>query len=211
METRPIKGMRQRCGSPEADLFAAGDLCQRKRPCRERDDRRSAAQRVCPASVVRRVRFDVTRVVPQLEIYQYVQHLVSVVVGELAPGRSALDLPACRLSRRLRHLQRPRSARWKSSPELEPPPRRLLWIAGLSRLCGTLDMNILIRTITAGRGWWQIPVGGGIVAQSDPDAENTTKRGTKRPACAQHQHGNAAQRQATRRRRPPGADRNRQL
>jgi para-aminobenzoate synthetase component 1 len=34
-----------------------------------------------------------------------------------------------------------------------------------------MDTNILIRTITAARGWWQIPVGGGIVADSDPDQE----------------------------------------
>jgi len=36
-----------------------------------------------------------------------------------------------------------------------------------------MDLSILIRTITAGRGWWQFPVGGGIVAQSDPDREYT--------------------------------------
>ena len=33
---------------------------------------------------------------------------------------------------------------------------------------GSADFNILIRSITHSRGWWQIPVGGGIVAQSDP-------------------------------------------
>ncbi len=36
---------------------------------------------------------------------------------------------------------------------------------------GTMDMSILIRTIIAGRGWWQLPVGGGIVAQSTPQSE----------------------------------------
>ena len=36
---------------------------------------------------------------------------------------------------------------------------------------GHLDLSILIRTITAGGGWWQMPVGGGIVAQSDPADE----------------------------------------
>ena len=36
---------------------------------------------------------------------------------------------------------------------------------------GRLDSSILIRTITAGHGWWQLPVGGGIVAQSRPDDE----------------------------------------
>jgi para-aminobenzoate synthetase component 1 len=56
--------------------------------------------------------------------------------------------------------------------ELEPTAR--------GAYCGSLgyigagarmDTNILIRTITAARGWWQMPVGGGIVAQSDPQNE----------------------------------------
>ncbi|HEY2759142.1 MAG TPA: chorismate-binding protein, partial [Pirellulales bacterium] len=36
---------------------------------------------------------------------------------------------------------------------------------------GAMDSNILIRTITVSGGWWQFPVGGGIVAQSDPQRE----------------------------------------
>jgi para-aminobenzoate synthetase component 1 len=36
---------------------------------------------------------------------------------------------------------------------------------------GTMDSSILIRTMTASRGWWQIPVGGGIVADSTPAGE----------------------------------------
>jgi para-aminobenzoate synthetase component 1 len=36
---------------------------------------------------------------------------------------------------------------------------------------GSLDLNLLIRTITAGRGWWQAPVGGAVVAQSQPERE----------------------------------------
>ena len=36
---------------------------------------------------------------------------------------------------------------------------------------GAADTNILIRTFTLGGGWMQFPVGGGIVADSDPVAE----------------------------------------
>ena len=36
---------------------------------------------------------------------------------------------------------------------------------------GAADLNILIRTVTAQQGWWQIPVGGGIVSQSSPESE----------------------------------------
>ncbi len=36
---------------------------------------------------------------------------------------------------------------------------------------GAFDSNILIRTLTAAAGWWQAPVGGGIVADSVPQNE----------------------------------------
>ena len=56
--------------------------------------------------------------------------------------------------------------------ELEPTARGpYCGSLGYLGFDGALDMNILIRTITAGRGWWQFPVGGGIVAQSTPERE----------------------------------------
>src|SRR5919109_3231215 len=56
--------------------------------------------------------------------------------------------------------------------ELEPTARGpycgcLGWVG----FDGAMDTNILIRTFTAGRGWVQFPVGGGIVAVSDPARE----------------------------------------
>ena len=56
--------------------------------------------------------------------------------------------------------------------ELEPNARgAYCGSLGYLGFDGALDLSILIRTITAGRGWWQMPVGGGIVAQSLPDRE----------------------------------------
>jgi para-aminobenzoate synthetase component 1 len=56
--------------------------------------------------------------------------------------------------------------------ELEPTARGpYCGSLGYLGFDGSMDLNILIRTITAGRGWWQFPVGGGIVAQSDPQQE----------------------------------------
>ena len=56
--------------------------------------------------------------------------------------------------------------------ELEPTARGpycgcLGWVG----FDGAMDTNILIRTFTAGRGWVQFPVGGGVVADSDPARE----------------------------------------
>ena len=56
--------------------------------------------------------------------------------------------------------------------ELEPTVRGpYCGSLGYVGVGGRMDTNILIRTITAARGWWQIPVGGGIVADSDPQHE----------------------------------------
>ena len=54
---------------------------------------------------------------------------------------------------------------------LAPQTARELGALGYVGFDGSLDTSILIRTVTAGRGWWQIPVGGGIVAQSVPEQE----------------------------------------
>jgi para-aminobenzoate synthetase component 1 len=56
--------------------------------------------------------------------------------------------------------------------ELEPTVRgAYCGSVGYVGLDGTLDTSILIRTITAAKGWWQLPVGGGVVAQSVPQHE----------------------------------------
>ncbi|MHB8972011.1 MAG: anthranilate synthase component I family protein [Pirellulaceae bacterium] len=169
VETRPIKGTRQRCGNPEADLFAAGDLRANEKDLAENvmivDLLRNDLSRVCRPDSVQVT--DLCR----LEVYQYVQHLVSVVVGELAPGRSALDLvraafPGGSVT------GAPKVRAMEIIQELEPNARgAYCGSLGYLGFDGTLDLSILIRTITAGRGWWQMPVGGGIVAQSHPDRE----------------------------------------
>ena len=54
-----------------------------------------------------------------------------------------------------------------------PVPLRDLRLLRLSYVGfdGRADSSILIRTFTIRHGWIQCPVGGGIVAQSDPEAE----------------------------------------
>ena len=169
VETRPIKGTRQRCWNPEADLFAAGDLRENEKDRAENvmivDLLRNDLSRVCRPDSVRVT--DLCR----LEVYQYVQHLVSVVIGELAPGRGPLDLvraafPGGSVT------GAPKVRAMEIIQELEPNARSAYCGSlGYLGFDGTMDLSILIRTITAGRGWWQMPVGGGIVAQSIPDRE----------------------------------------
>ena len=67
--------------------------------------------------------------------------------------------------------------------ELEPTARGpYCGSLGYIGFDGSMDTNILIRTFTVGRGWMQFPVGGGIVADSEPEA-STRRRCTRRKGC----------------------------
>jgi para-aminobenzoate synthetase component I len=169
VEARPIKGTRRRSRWPEADLFAGSELRESEKDRAENvmivDLLRNDLSRVCEPGSVR-----VTQLCG-LEIYEYVQHLVSVVRGRLRPGATPLDLlrgafPGGSVT------GAPKVRAMEIIAELEPTARgAYCGSLGYLGFDGTLDASILIRTITAGRGWWQFPVGGGIVAQSDPRRE----------------------------------------
>ncbi|MEQ8788023.1 MAG: aminodeoxychorismate synthase component I [Pirellulaceae bacterium] len=164
VEARPIKGTRQRTSLPEADLYAAEGLRQSEKDRAENvmivDLLRNDLSRVCRADSVR-----VTQLC-ELETYQYVQHLVSAVEGRLAEGRTAVDLaraafPGGSIT------GAPKVRAMEIIAELEPTARgAYCGSLGYVGFDGAMDLSILIRTITAARGWWQAPVGGGIVAQS---------------------------------------------
>jgi para-aminobenzoate synthetase component 1 len=169
VEARPIKGTRPRSALPEADLFSGDELQESAKDRAENvmivDLLRNDLSRVCLPESVQVV--DLCR----LETYEFVQHLVSSIRGVLAAGRGPLDLlraafPGGSIS------GAPKIRAMEIIAELEPTARGA-YCGSLAYLGydGAFDSNILIRTITAGRGWWQAPVGGGIVAQSDPAGE----------------------------------------
>ncbi|HEX3654915.1 MAG TPA: anthranilate synthase component I family protein [Pirellulales bacterium] len=169
VEARPIKGTRPRTALPEADLFSGDELQESAKDRAENvmivDLLRNDLSRVCLPESVQVV--DLCR----LETYEFVQHLVSSIRGVLAPGRGPLDLlraafPGGSIT------GAPKIRAMEIIAELEPTARGA-YCGSLAYLGsdGAFDSNILIRTITAGRGWWQAPVGGGIVAQSDPAGE----------------------------------------
>jgi para-aminobenzoate synthetase component 1 len=126
---------------------------------------RNDLSRVCDPDSVR-----VTQLC-RVETYQFVQHLVSAVEGDLANGMTCVDLlraafPGGSIT------GAPKIRAMEIIAELEPHARGA-YCGSLGYLGwnGAMDLNILIRTITAGRGWWQLPVGGGVVAGSDPQQE----------------------------------------
>ncbi len=169
VETRPIKGTRPRVHRPEVDLFSRDELRESTKDRAENvmivDLLRNDLSRVCRPDSVR---------VEQLcavETYEFVQHLVSVVRGQLAEDRTTIDLlraafPGGSIT------GAPKVRAMEVISELEPHARGA-YCGSLGFLSpdGTLDVNILIRTITVAQGWWQLSVGGGIVAQSDPRQE----------------------------------------
>jgi len=169
VEARPIKGTRRRSNWPEADLFVGDELLQSDKDRAENvmivDLLRNDLSRVCTAESV-----EVSELC-RLETYEFVQHLVSVVRGELRPGCGPFDLLSASFPGGS-VTGAPKVRAMEIIAELEPTARgAYCGCIGYVGFDGTMDTNILIRTITAGRGWWQFPVGGGIVAQSDRERE----------------------------------------
>ena len=106
-----------------------------------------------------------------LEQYRFVWHLVSVVTARLGTGKTPAELltamfPGGSIT------GAPKIRAMEIIAELEPTARGpYCGSLGYWSFAGDMDTNILIRTVTACDGWWQIPVGGGIVAASDPHLE----------------------------------------
>jgi para-aminobenzoate synthetase component 1 len=169
VETRPIKGTRPRGLGAEADLFTGDDLRASEKDRAENvmiiDLMRNDLSRVCEDDSV------VVSQCCRLETYQYVQHLVSAVTGRLASDKNNIDLlraafPGGSIT------GAPKIRAMEIIAEIEPHARGP-YCGSLGYLSwdGSMDLSILIRTITAAGGWWQFPVGAGIVAQSDPRRE----------------------------------------
>jgi para-aminobenzoate synthetase component 1 len=169
VESRPIKGTRPRTGDPAADREAEADLLASEKDRAENvmivDLLRNDLSRVCTAESVRVGRLC------GVEAYRHVLHLVSSVRGRLREECSPIDLiraafPGGSIT------GAPKVRAMEIIAELEPTARgAYCGSLGYLGFDGAMDLSILIRTITAGRGWLQFPVGGGIVAQSSPEKE----------------------------------------
>jgi len=169
VEARPIKGTRPRGASPEHDAALALALTESPKDRAENvmivDLLRNDLSRVCHPGTVR---------VPELfalEQYATVHHLVSTVVGELEPGRDAVDLlraafPGGSIT------GAPKVRAMQIIAELEPTQRAVYCGSiGYLGVTGALDASIVIRTYLALGGVVYFQAGGGIVADSDPDQE----------------------------------------
>lgn len=169
VETRPIKGTRGRVPHTETDLFLGDELQASGKDRAENvmivDLLRNDLSRVCEPDSVR------VSQLCGLEVFAHVQHLVSVVQGRLQSDKTAWELisgsfPGGSIT------GAPKIRAMEIIAELEPTARGFYCGSmGYLGFDGAVDLSILIRTVTAARGWWQFPVGGGIVAQSSPQHE----------------------------------------
>ncbi|RDB41906.1 aminodeoxychorismate synthase component I [Halomonas sp. DQ26W] len=171
VETRPIKGTRPRGLTPEQDRQLAEALSTSLKDRAENvmivDLLRNDLGRVCHPGSVR---------VPQLcglESYANVHHLVSIVCGELAAGKRPLGLLAAAFPGGS-ITGAPKVRAMQIIDELEPS-RRSVYCGSLGYVDarGRMDTSIAIRTAVADAGRLHLWGGGGLVADSNVDAEYT--------------------------------------
>lgn len=168
--THPIAGTRWRSEDPEEDALLEKDLLADHKERAEHlmlvDLGRNDLGRVCKPGSVHVVDFF------KVERYSHVMHIVSTVTGELAEGRTAYDaVAACFPAGTLSGAPKPRAM--ELIEELEPTRRGLYGgVVGYFDFAGDADTAIAIRTALMRDGVAYVQAGGGIVADSDPLAED---------------------------------------
>ncbi|PWJ18050.1 anthranilate synthase component I [Jannaschia seohaensis] len=166
---RPIAGTRPRGATPEEDRALEADLMADEKELAEHlmllDLGRNDVGRVAKTGTVRPTeKFIVER-------YSHVMHIVSNVVGELSEEHDALSallagLPAGTVS------GAPKVRAMEIIDELEPEKRGIYGGGvGYFSAGGDMDMCIALRTGVVKDGKLYVQAGGGVVHDSDPEAE----------------------------------------
>jgi anthranilate synthase component 1 len=169
MTVRPIAGTRRRGATPVEDAALEAELLADPKEIAEHlmliDLGRNDVGRVAQTGSVR-----LTDKMA-IERYSHVMHIVSNVSGRLKPGMHALDalaaaFPAGTLS------GAPKVRAMEIIDELEPVKRGIYGGAvGYLAWSGNMDMAIAIRTAVLKDGRIHVQAGGGVVADSDAQAE----------------------------------------
>ena len=166
---RPIAGTRRRGATPEEDAALATELLADEKERAEHlmlvDLGRNDAGRVAQTGSV--------KVTEQMiiERYSHVMHIVSSVEAKLKPGLNAIDVlratfPAGTVS------GAPKVRAMEIIDELEPVKRSIYAGAvGYLGFHGNMDVAIALRTAVIKDGKLHVQAGGGVVADSQPEAE----------------------------------------
>ncbi len=169
VETRPIKGTRPRGRDPVEDECLAHELTHSIKDCAENvmivDLERNDLGRVCYYGTVKVTELAI------LETFPTVFHLTSTVLGKLRRGKSNIDLlkatfPGGSIT------GAPKVRAMEIIDELEPTKRSVYTGSiGYLGFNEDMDINIVIRTFLIKEGKAYFQVGGGIIYDSDPEAE----------------------------------------
>ncbi len=166
---RPIAGTRKRGATPDEDRALEADLLADPKERAEHlmllDLGRNDVGRVAKVGTVRPTETFI------IERYSHVMHIVSNVVGEIAEGEDALSallagLPAGTVS------GAPKVRAMEIIDELEPE-KRGIYGGGVGYFAanGEMDFCIALRTAVLKDETLYIQAGGGVVFDSDPEAE----------------------------------------
>lgn len=166
---RPIAGTRVRGATPEEDRALEADLLADKKELAEHlmllDLGRNDVGRVAKIGTVRPTEQFI------IERYSHVMHIVSNVVGQIRDGEDALSallagLPAGTVS------GAPKVRAMEIIDELEPE-KRGIYGGGVGYFAanGEMDFCIALRTAVLKDETLYIQAGGGVVYDSDPEAE----------------------------------------
>jgi para-aminobenzoate synthetase component 1 len=169
VETRPIKGTRPRGRDSVEDKLLADELTHSAKDRAENlmivDLERNDLGRVCRYGTVKVTELAI------LETFPTVFHLTSTVTGRLRRGKSNVDLlkatfPGGSIT------GAPKVRAMEIIDEIEPT-RRSIYTGSIGYLGFNEDMeiNIVIRTVLIKEGKAYFQVGGGIIYDSEPEAE----------------------------------------
>jgi para-aminobenzoate synthetase component 1 len=169
IETRPIKGTRPRGRDEAEDRALARELAASEKDGAEHlmivDLERNDLGRVCDYDTVHVPEFKI------IESYANVHHMVSTVAGRVHPSRDLVDcitnsFPGGSIT------GAPKIRAIEIIDELELTARGVYCGSiGYIDFTGRVDLNIAIRTAVKHNGKLYFQVGGGIVADSDPEEE----------------------------------------
>jgi para-aminobenzoate synthetase component I len=169
VQTRPIKGTRPRGKNAAEDRKLGQELLESEKDRAELvmivDLERNDLGRACEYGTVR------VKKLAEIEKYPTVFHTVATVEGILYKGRDAIDMlkavfPGGSIT------GAPKIRAMEIIEELEPTKRSVYTGAiGYLGFNGNADLNIVIRTFIVKGNKAYFQVGGGIVADSDPEAE----------------------------------------
>ena len=168
--THPIAGSRWRGADEHEDERLETELINDDKERSEHlmlvDLGRNDLGRVCRPGSVEVVNFF------RVERYSHVMHIVSTVTGTLAEGKTGFDAVAsCFPAGTLSGAPKPRAL--QLIEQLEPTRRALYGgVVGYLDFAGDADTAIAIRTALVRDGKAYVQAGGGIVADSDPVAED---------------------------------------